>query len=1039
MNENQINQRSIEIREMMLSISKNTPERTAIEQNLMMERNNMIHVFGLCKLLEMSHSNPDEQSIAFFAAIELKNTIKNNYSVWMTNSNTPLVGLLNDLKQRIFGIYLQINHANLSKCTFECIQIFLDFNYFPECWPDFLNLCEVSLKQENHLTNLKIFKALKHLSTKYSNEERSDELYLEIIEVVLKTHDTILQMITNYIDAVVQSKIDSLLGIKILKILFKIFYNYIFQDIHPKIESNISVWVNVLKQILNENFQNIILNSTQNSQKGLFSLKGECIKIILLINNKYKEDFEEYLDNFTQEIWNNCLRKNNTGSDKLIKYSIKYFKSFASNEKYEKLFGDNMKELIINLIIPAFTFDENDWEIFENETDLYSENLFFLSSRGINSEREAVQDFVQTLGKFHTQSFFVTMNEIINQLVEGGGDLEPMNSLLLLNILINGATHSSNIREGIMAITCPKEFIEYVFDNIVLRLLQSQCSGTSDQINMNNLFILSQIIRFLNMFKYFISVDKTLQTFQLLISKNYHLNMNINGVMTYQQALFTFGNNLLNLKNFTYENELEKNQTGMNFYEKHYIHPQKLSIKIERKIFYIQNNNSLLGTLVEHLYTFFLNNENNVKESALLLFKNCLLRLETNILEFVAPLLKIYKQFIVKIEENKIPLNFGIINEIFESFSSLIISSSSNNQNLNGIMEIIELLPKLFLKNVVEMHSLILQVFSVIITSYKINIYPDLPLENTSANIFDQESSKIFKQNNLVNVISSCMDINNYKNELLALSDVYLRLLISSIKHSPSIIQSEWPQISKILTHLVENKMHLSVISFFKDLLIININNQNLFSFLFDYIQMMIGTNFDSSNLILQTLFFREITIYFMLFCDINGVDNLFSLCNKLNKIGILQGFFNHKEFYEFCSKFGGSQERKYVILMFSKFLCEQTQMTLQALSPEIFRVVLNTLLENEYLRIHNYKKLSMARKLNMNYQKTMNQQTKNAFGSVYFMRCSEAVNKVHIKKFLTDTAQIESGKLFLNKIRENLQMGTINQSFIDSKYYQML
>lgn len=78
---------------------------------------------------------------------------------------------------------------------------------------------------------------------------RSDELYTEIIEVVNVFHEPLLYFLQEYIKIVYSQQGDANV-LKTIVIMLKIFYKFIYQDIHPKIEDNLGNWVGLLKRIL---------------------------------------------------------------------------------------------------------------------------------------------------------------------------------------------------------------------------------------------------------------------------------------------------------------------------------------------------------------------------------------------------------------------------------------------------------------------------------------------------------------------------------------------------------------------------------------------------------------------------------------------------------------------------------------------------------------------------------------------------------------------------------------------------------------------
>ena len=1028
-------------------VSTNSPERKNLEHKLMLERDNLQHVFDLCRAVELTLDSPDQLGVALFLVVELKNIFRLKYSGWMKNRTQHIDYLMKEMKQKIFELYLRAKHKNLAKWIFDCIEVFIKHDYYPDCWPEFLNLVQIALQKGDHLSNIRIFKALQMLTKKYAIEERSDELYLEIIRVVEDIHDFILNAMKMYVDAIANESVDCLIAVKNLRILLTIFYDCIFQDIHEKIEDNILNWVSILKVILENQLQQKVLQMIGNSEKAIknmFNLKGECVKVILLVNNKYKEDFDKHLSSFTEEIWKNCLSGNQKAGGKLMTYSIRYFKSFATNDKYQALFDTNMQNIVVKLILPNYALEQDDIDHFEAEPESFSQTLFKLYNCSVDPEKEATQQFLQSLGKFHVKSLFSVLQELYQSFmqtdIQKTGQEGLFQRITYLNILITAGTHKCNQFEGVRAIICPIEMITQAFENLLIPMM-SLCCNNTDKMSIIQLFVLCQCLRFLNMFRYFLPIEKLLQALQLFIEKDLHVNTSVPGVLAYQKSLFVWANNILTMKQFQMIDNRNIDHTGMNFYQKHYLHPKNLEIKLDRKNFMIPKDQAIWGIVIKSIYSSFINENFKIDEEVLLLFKHCLKQLDTNIINFIDALLQVFEKIFSKIATNEILLNFGIINEVFESFGTLIALASKDSSTFEKFVPLTQQITNLFKKDVCELHSLIIQIFNQLINSYKINVAPDLPVQSQPFKTANVECTTLFKTHKLNFVITSCLNINNFRNEQMALSDVYLDLLVEAIKYCPSLIESEWNTISQILKYLIEQRMHLAVMTFLKDLIAIKVVNQHTTQFFIDYLLNMINRQNSASTAIEMQMFYKEVTLYLMLFIDINGVQNLFQVFSQMKAVPVIQTLFVKPEFKEFISKFSGTIERKYIMLMFTKFMFENSEVVINTISSDVYKGLLNSILENEYLRKFNYKALSMSRRINISYKKNLNKMTNNSFGSIFYFKSLEKPAKTHIKTFLANmnTVVADSGTLFLEKMKEMMNAKGIDpQQLIDTKYFKL-
>ena len=247
--------RAQEIARLAQVLQQNTPERKNLEHQLMLQRNNLEQMLALCQLIENYAKNPQDLSVVLFSSVELKNICEINYKSWLQSQSPQMLQFLKEIKAKVFELFMRITQKNVCNLLFECIEAFLRVDYFPTCWPEFLDLSKMALSKGDHQINLKVFKCLEKLTQKYSREERSDPLYLEIIDVVEYIHDLVMLSIQNYLSALIEGTLDPVLSLKCLRYLLQIFYHCIYQDIHPKVEDNIVNWVQILKSILNKDVE----------------------------------------------------------------------------------------------------------------------------------------------------------------------------------------------------------------------------------------------------------------------------------------------------------------------------------------------------------------------------------------------------------------------------------------------------------------------------------------------------------------------------------------------------------------------------------------------------------------------------------------------------------------------------------------------------------------------------------------------------------------------------------------------------------------
>ena len=337
--------------------------------------------------------------------------------------------------------------------------------------------------------------------------------------------------------------------------------------------------------------------------------QGDCVRIILLINRKYKQDFDQYLNSFTEEIWNNCTGNHKVIGSKMLTFSIRYFRTFASSPKYTTLFHQKMKEILIKLVVPNYSFCQSELDLFEFESDIFIENLFTRIPKGVKSEREEVKRFVACLGKFHGESLFPILIEMFQSLINTDTMTEELffQRIAFMNIVISAGVQSSNVRHGVRSIICPILFITETFEKIILSTLNFLFSNLTSPPSIKILFIFSQIIRFVNLFRYYLPLEKIIEFHSFFIQKNIHLQFTGSpGIESYEKTLFVFGKNILDMTIFTVKDNSQIDQTGMTFYEKFYVKQKTIVIHRPHPLKpLIQENNPFLKVICDSLYQCF--------------------------------------------------------------------------------------------------------------------------------------------------------------------------------------------------------------------------------------------------------------------------------------------------------------------------------------------------------------------------------------------------------------------------------------------------
>jgi exportin-2 (importin alpha re-exporter) len=174
-------------------------------------------------------------------------------------------------------------------------------------------------------------------------------------------HDFLKELTSMVLEHVLGNP-DNVGEVVVLELLMKLFYNLNYQDLHPKYEDNLGHWMQVLKAVM----------KLQNKNEEIFKCKGAVLEVILLYANKYKDDVQETIQGFCQEIWE--LSSNATEDmeyDSIVFNSLKFFKSLLSWPEMRNFFGEHMNALMEKLIFPNIGLNNTIRGLFEEEPDNY--------------------------------------------------------------------------------------------------------------------------------------------------------------------------------------------------------------------------------------------------------------------------------------------------------------------------------------------------------------------------------------------------------------------------------------------------------------------------------------------------------------------------------------------------------------------------------------------------------------------------------------------------------------------------------------------
>lgn len=327
------------------------------EENLKAYQMNNSFALLIVEYLRFLVSNPSTNSTKVFrVSIELKQAIGREWAADGPLAQSCPTQMHAQIKELILTLLPVLSQKPAQLLT-EAIGIIAERD-FPDQWPTLTKVLMSSLSEDNHLLNFRIWEIIAKITKKYEHLGRSDALWSEIAIVLNDCHDRLLFFAQWYLNQIVETlarptgdQSQLKIFLQIMGTLLKVFYRFCFQDLPAAVEDSISAWTTVLSKALN-----LEMSGDQETSFLNLKVRGEGVKTLILFSSKFKEDFQDYLYQFSQQMWNICktppTNEDDPFFDKLIVKALHFFKRFVYHNDFQGLFKENLFPMIEQLVIP---------------------------------------------------------------------------------------------------------------------------------------------------------------------------------------------------------------------------------------------------------------------------------------------------------------------------------------------------------------------------------------------------------------------------------------------------------------------------------------------------------------------------------------------------------------------------------------------------------------------------------------------------------------------------------------------------------------
>lgn len=119
-----------------------------------------------------------------------------------------------------------------------------------------------------------------------------------------------------------------------------------------------------------------------------FKCKGAALQSILLYASKYKEDVEDSIKGFSEQIWSLCANAlPDPEYDDIVFNALKYFRSLVMWRDMKPFFASNIDNLVSKLILPNLAFNNSYKDLFNEEIETFIG--YYFRNTELNSRRSA--------------------------------------------------------------------------------------------------------------------------------------------------------------------------------------------------------------------------------------------------------------------------------------------------------------------------------------------------------------------------------------------------------------------------------------------------------------------------------------------------------------------------------------------------------------------------------------------------------------------------------------------------------------------------
>lgn len=356
----------------------------------------------------LNSNNTQDHAICLAAAVLFKNSIKRCWEPSLQTDDDVktiqriVVSDRDTIKTHLIDLMCTAPQ-DIQRQLAEAVTI-ISKHDFPSQWEGLLAQL-VSKLSTNDISIIKgVMLTANSIMKKFRNVNKSDDLFRELKFCLVNFHSPLLESYRRnqqFIEANSNSA-KSLLEILLesRRLMTRIFFSMNWLDLPEEFEDNLPAWMQQFAFSL-EYRNNILVDLNEENEPGSIErLQSSIIENLNLYASKYDEEFNPYLAQFTQIIWQLLIQVGiEQKYDVLATNAIKFLSSIASKQRNIGLFSEStLHEIIQHIVVKSVTATDNDLELFEdNPTDYIRKDI---EGNDLESRRRCASELVRILLKY---------------------------------------------------------------------------------------------------------------------------------------------------------------------------------------------------------------------------------------------------------------------------------------------------------------------------------------------------------------------------------------------------------------------------------------------------------------------------------------------------------------------------------------------------------------------------------------------------------------------------------------------------------------